>query len=242
MSTLSKRIFHNQDHYITSPYGKRTSFRTSSGWTSSVHNGVDYGTNGKKIPQYAIADGRILSCGIDYPYGGAKYVWVEYPSLGVKMMHYHLDSIAVKAGQAVTANTKLGNTGTTGRSTGVHLHLGVKKLSGGSWIDPEAWSRNVLDKKKEQKETKKPETKKYTQGDYRVTADVLNVRKGAGTKYGKKKFSEFTPNAQAQIKKHNNGKAVDGYVKGVGCTVSEVKGSWGKTPSGWICLDYCKKI
>ena len=238
MSTLSKLIFHNQDHYVTSKFGKRSSFKTSAGYTSTVHNGVDYGTNAKKIPQYAIADGKVLSCGIDYPYGGAKYVWVEYPSLGVKMMHYHLDTIAVKAGQAVNKNTVLGNTGMTGRATGIHLHLGVKKLSGGSWIDPEAWSKNVLDKK----ETQKPAAKKYTTGEYKVTADVLNVRKGAGTKYGKKKFSEFTPNAQAQIKKHNNGKAVDGYVKGVECTISEVKGNWGKTPSGWICLDYCKKI
>lgn len=83
----------------------------------------------------------------------------------------------------------------------------------------------------------------YTTGTYKVTGvdSHLNVRKGAGTSYGKKKFSEFTANAQAQIKKLNNGKAVDGLVNGCECTVTEVKGNWGKIPSGWICLDYCKK-
>ena len=37
------------------------------------------------------------------------------------------------------------------------------------------------------------------------------------------------------------GYSASGYVKGMVCTVYEVKGSWGRTPSGWICLDYCKK-
>ncbi len=33
----------------------------------------------------------------------------------------------------------------------------------------------------------------------------------------------------------------NGYVKGMVCDVSEVHGNWGKTPSGFICLDYCEK-
>lgn len=82
----------------------------------------------------------------------------------------------------------------------------------------------------------------YKTGDYEVTCDVLNVRAGAGTSFAKKTFTQFTLNAQNQIKKLNNNKAANGYVKGVQCTVSQVKDNWGKTPSGWICLDYCKKI
>lgn len=82
----------------------------------------------------------------------------------------------------------------------------------------------------------------YKKGDYEVTCDLLYVRKGAGTGYARKTFDELTANAQKQIKEHNNGKEAKGYVEGVQCTVSQVKGAWGKTPSGWICLDYCKKI
>ena len=51
----------------------------------------------------------------------------------------------------------------------------------------------------------------------------------------------MSANAQAKIKKLA-GKPVDGYVKGLAFTALEVKGDWGKTPSGWVCLKYCEKI
>lgn len=49
MSAISKLIFNGANHYVTSPFGKRTSLKTDAGKTSSYHNGTDYGTNGKKI-------------------------------------------------------------------------------------------------------------------------------------------------------------------------------------------------
>lgn len=140
MSTVSNLIFHNASHYVTSKYGYRYPINTSAGKTNPFHSGTDYGTNGKKIAQYAIEDGVILSCG--KAFDGALYVWVKYPRLEVKMLHYHLDSIKVKSGQAVNANTLLGYTGKTGKATGIHLHLGIKRLSGGGYIDPEKWSKN----------------------------------------------------------------------------------------------------
>ena len=140
MSVVSNLIFHNASHYVTSNFGKRTVMQTSAGQTSSFHSGTDYGTNGKKIPQYAIEEGEIMTA--TKAADGALYVWVKYPRLGVKMLHYHLDSIKVKAGQKVDKNTLLGYTGKTGKSTGVHLHLGVKRLSGGDYIDPEKWAKD----------------------------------------------------------------------------------------------------
>ena len=93
------------------------------------------------------------------------------------------------------------------------------------------------------KEAPKATTKaKYTVGDYKVTgADVLNVRRGAGTIYPKVKFVNLTKSAQAKILKLA-GKKVDGYVKGLTFTVSQVKGDWGRSPSGWVNLKYCTKI
>lgn len=233
MSELSNLIFHNSEHYITSPFGYRKSFSTASGATSSFHSGVDYGTNGEKKRQYAIANGTVLSCGIDTAYGGAKFVWVSYPALGVKMLHYHLDKIFVKAGQKVNKNTVLGTTGMSGRATGIHLHLGVKKLSGGDYIDPEKWSKKVLEAK-------------YTTGNYKVVkvggAGALRVRKGAAKTYSKIKFSKMTKSAQKKILAIA-GKKVNGYVKGLTFTVLEVKNNnWGRTPSGWVNLDYCERI
>lgn len=97
--------------------------------------------------------------------------------------------------------------------------------------------------------TKKTSTKttnttakpKYTTGNYKVTTEVLNVRAGAGTNYAIKMYTQFTPDAQTKIKKLA-GRAINGYVKDLAFSVLEVKENWGRTPSGWVCLDYCKKI
>ncbi|MDD6526865.1 MAG: peptidoglycan DD-metalloendopeptidase family protein [Oscillospiraceae bacterium] len=245
MSELSNLIFHNNSNYISSPYGPRKSMNTSKGATSGFHNGVDYATYNVKLAQYPVTDGVVLSCGTDWAFGGAKYVWVKYDSLGVKMLHYHLDTISVKKGQAVNKNTVLGYTGKTGRATGIHLHLGLKKLSGGGYIDPEKWWREnpSVGSPTSPLSGEKPNSgKKYKPGNYRVTkADVLNVRAGAGTKYKKLKFNQLTASAQSKILNLTE-KKVDGYVKGLSFTVTETALNWGKTPSGWVCLDYCEVL
>lgn len=165
MSTVSNLIFHNEKHYVTSEYGYRKSITTSNGNTATFHSGTDYGTNGKKIAQYAIEDGEILSCGKESD--GALYVWVKYPRLGVKLLHYHLDSIAVEKGQKVNKDTILGYTGKTGKATGIHLHLGVKKLSGGGYIDPEKWAEEEYTAPPKKTTTKKPSKPKakFAKGD-----------------------------------------------------------------------------
>lgn len=84
-------------------------------------------------------------------------------------------------------------------------------------------------------------SKKYEVGRYKVTANVLTVRTGAGTNYDWKKFNELTANAQSQIVKLCGYKP-NGLCKGVLCDVSKVDGNWGQIPSGWICLDYCEKV
>ncbi len=235
MSELSDLIFHEKSNYISSPFGPRKSINTAAGKTSSFHNGVDYATYNAKLAQYPVTDGVVLSCGTDWAYGGAKYVWVSYPDIGVKMLHYHLDSICVKKGQAVNKNTVLGYTGKTGRATGIHLHLGLKLLSGGGYIDPEKWFTDYL-KKTETAKT----AAKYIPGNYKVTkASVLNVRAGSGTKYKKLKFSQLTADAQKKTMKLT-GKKVNGYAKGMTFTVLETAENWGRTPSGWVCLDYCE--
>lgn len=81
----------------------------------------------------------------------------------------------------------------------------------------------------------------YSTGKYKVTASLLHVRTGPSTSYNTKTYRELTTNARSQNKKLGNEKA-NGYLKGIVCSVSKVSNNWGYTPSGWICLDYCKKI
>lgn len=227
MSTISNIIFNNKSNYITSPYGKRTSINTIAGSTNSFHYGTDYGTNGIKLAQYAIEDGSVISCG--KASDGANYVWIKYPRINKKLLHYHLDSISVKSGQNVHAGTLIGYTGKTGKATGIHLHLGVKDLTTDKYEDPEAFSKEYLP------------CNKYATGTYTVTASLLRVRSTASTILPYKKFKSLTQNAQRQIKNLNSSHEADGLVKGCVCTVTKISGKWGKIPSGWICLDYCSR-
>lgn len=127
MSKISNLIFNNANHYITSPFGARSAISTSAGKTSTYHQGTDYGTNSKKLPQYAIEDGYVFAAA--KASDGAKYVWVIYPRIKKAFLHYHLDSYCVKAGQSTKKGTLLGYTGKTGKATGIHLHLGIRDLS-----------------------------------------------------------------------------------------------------------------
>lgn len=149
MTKLTNLIFKNAKHYLTSPFGFRQTINTKAGDTATFHNGADYGTNAKKIPQYAVEDGTILRAGTD-GYGG-KYAWVKYPRLNVKMLHYHLDSIAVKTGQKVTKGTLIGKTGMSGRATGIHLHLGIVNLANGQYLDPEKYNYTEPPKNEDRK-------------------------------------------------------------------------------------------
>lgn len=131
---LVTKIFKRNDWYVTSPFGSRNPIKTKKGITTNFHNGCDYGTNGEKWGQYALENGKILSCGIASD--GAKYIWVNYPRINKKILHYHLDSICVKTGQEVHEGLLLGYTGSTGMATGIHLHLGMKNSNGGDYEDP----------------------------------------------------------------------------------------------------------
>lgn len=134
---LVSKIFKRDDWYVTSKFGYREPISTKKGVTGSFHNGCDYGTNKQKWPQYAIENGIVIDCGIARD--GAKYVWVNYPRINKKLLHYHLDSICVKKNQNVTEDTLLGYTGATGMVTGIHLHLGMKNSNGGDYQDPDAY-------------------------------------------------------------------------------------------------------
>lgn len=118
--------------YQSSAYGARRS--TDGGRTyPTYHEGVDFAA-GEGTPVYATAAGVVMVAEQLYVRGGS--VILDH-GLGVYSGYYHLSSLAVTAGERVTPGQQVGAVGTTGRSTGNHLHWDL--LIGEVWIDGLAW-------------------------------------------------------------------------------------------------------
>ncbi|MFE6816696.1 MULTISPECIES: transglycosylase family protein [unclassified Streptomyces] len=118
---------------IGTRYGK-----PGSSWSSGYHTGVDFpvptGTSVK-----AVAEGRIVSAGWGGAYG---YQIVLRHDDGRYSQYAHLSALAVREGQRVTAGQRIGRSGSTGNSSGPHLHFEVRTGPGyGSDIDPLAYLR-----------------------------------------------------------------------------------------------------
>ena len=96
----------------------------------SLHSGRDYPvTLGSAVE--AVADGTVVLASEHFFAGNSVYV--DHGD-GLVSMNFHLDSIAVKAGDTVKRGQTLGKVGSTGRATGPHLHIGLRWL--GKRIDP----------------------------------------------------------------------------------------------------------
>ena len=226
MSTEStlKIIFAGAYHKKTSPYGWRT--HPVKG-VRKFHYGVDYGCS--KVPVYAIEDGTVYARGYDSSAG--NYVYVKYARLGVAVAYFHLSKISVKKGAKVSKGTKVGVAGTTGSSTGVHLHIGVRNLSSWKWQNPETWLANYKAKSSSKSTSSTSSTVTYKVGSTYTLKANLKVRKGAGTKFAQKKRSELTDSA----KKHALSGTYAELKKGTKVTCQKVSGNWIKIPSGWVC-------
>ncbi|MFH0070958.1 peptidoglycan DD-metalloendopeptidase family protein, partial [Peribacillus sp. NPDC056705] len=97
---------------VTSTFGHR--------WGRS-HEGIDL-VGGSTIK--ASAAGRVVFAGQQNGYG--KVVIVDHGN-GYRTLYGHMSKISVSNGQSVSQGSKVGVMGSTGRSTGVHLHFEVQK-------------------------------------------------------------------------------------------------------------------
>ena len=88
----------------------------------AFHSGLDLaGPAGSKV--YSTADGKVVSAGIDGGYGNA--IDIDH-GFGLTTRYGHLSQILVKPGQLVHKGQAIGVQGSTGRSTGPHLHYEVR--------------------------------------------------------------------------------------------------------------------
>jgi murein DD-endopeptidase MepM/ murein hydrolase activator NlpD len=97
-----------------------------------AHLGVDYAAP-VGTPVWAAASGTVTHVG---PAGGAGNLVMIRHDNGIETAYMHLSKFAsgIKTGQRIEAKTVIGYVGTTGLSTGPHLHFGVKK--NGVFVDP----------------------------------------------------------------------------------------------------------
>lgn len=116
---------------VTSYFGGRESETTTNGNSSSSwHEGIDYGL-AYGTPVGSAGDGEVIFAGDNGGYG--LTVKVDHGE-GLVSMYSHLSEILTSVGAMVKTGTVLGNVGSTGNSTGAHLHFGL--YQDGVAIDP----------------------------------------------------------------------------------------------------------
>lgn len=117
---------------VTCEYGRKGSL-----WSSGYHKGIDLVCDDRNV--YCTCDGTVKTVGWD-PNGWGRYVRVQEKTTGLIHIFCHLvrDSVRVSVGQAVSRLSVLGTMGTTGNSTGVHLHFQIEDAARKVY-DPTSW-------------------------------------------------------------------------------------------------------
>ena len=107
-------------HAINSAFG----LRRLPGQAARNHEGVDIAAPlGTTV--YVAAEGRVLRTGYDAA-GYGRFVEIRHPN-GMSTLYGHLSRLDVASGDRVKAGGRIGLVGSTGRSTGPHLHFEVRR-------------------------------------------------------------------------------------------------------------------
>ncbi len=119
--------FDTTEFTITSPYGPRID---PISFEEKVHNGIDVVPISSNI--VAIANGKVVSSAYD-PDSAGEYVIIEHKISGTtyRSGYYHLkeNSRVVKSGEQVKQGQQIGLMGSTGYSTGTHLHFVLQEYN-----------------------------------------------------------------------------------------------------------------
>jgi murein DD-endopeptidase MepM/ murein hydrolase activator NlpD len=104
---------------VTSEFGWRTSPINGS---QEFHNGIDLVNSNPNTPIFAAADGEIIQAGAEYFDWYGNYTVIKHAD-GMYTGYAHQSRIDVSKGAKVTQGQQIGLMGTTGPSTGEHLHF-----------------------------------------------------------------------------------------------------------------------
>jgi murein DD-endopeptidase MepM/ murein hydrolase activator NlpD len=119
-------------HVVTSPFGVRTDPIIG---TAALHSGMDFRAP-TGMEARTTAAGVVVKAGWNGGYG--RMVEVDHGQ-GYATRYGHLSEILVKVGDKVTAGEVIGRTGSSGRSTGPHLHYEIRH--NGAALDPARFLR-----------------------------------------------------------------------------------------------------
>lgn len=120
---------------LTSDYGEVRNLIFQDGrFYSDVHSGVDYVNGNPNADIMAYKKGTVVSAGVAAD--GASHVIIKHD--GHYSIYWHLahGSIKVAVGDTVKAGQVIGTIGTTGNSTGIHLHFGISIRNQGDTVNP----------------------------------------------------------------------------------------------------------
>ncbi len=124
-----------------------------------MHDGIDYAAPAG-TPIYAVGDGQVaVSKMQDNRRGYGNYIVISHN--GHYTLYAHLLARSVRAGQTVKAGQQIGTVGSTGDSTGPHLHFGVCRsfpAANKGWIDPLSLLRAFVAGEQEERDLTKEET------------------------------------------------------------------------------------
>lgn len=216
---------------ITYPYGV-----LDNSYASGKHDGIDM-SDLQNPNVYSICNGVVSYCGWENinnkKQGFGMYVSIKFDvnNNGFKKVFFaHLKEIKVSVNQYVDPTTIIGVMGLTGNTTGPHTHIEIREYNASGnlikKLNPATYMNipnliGTYDSNNYRIETNH-NSKVYEVGRYKVNSTIgINVRTGPGTNYRIKTIKEITKS----------------YVNGTIFDVLEVKDNWGRTPSGWVCLD-----
>ncbi|MBL1230131.1 peptidoglycan DD-metalloendopeptidase family protein [Enterococcus sp. BWB1-3] len=114
---------------VTSGYGYR---QDPTGLSGTFHEGIDFGGSSSTVIM-AAATGTVAYVGYDSMSGNC--VIIKH-SNGYYSMYAHLSSTTVNQGQSVSIGQQVGYMGTTGNSTGVHLHFAISTGLWSGYVNP----------------------------------------------------------------------------------------------------------
>ena len=114
---------------VSSSFGYRAD---PTGYSGNMHDGIDYtGNQGEAI--LAARYGTVVEAGNHWSAG--NYAIIQHDN-GYYTYYMHMTDVYVTVGQSVTTLEQIGTMGTTGNSTGVHLHFGIATDLWSGFVDP----------------------------------------------------------------------------------------------------------